>query len=196
MNEASKAHKRRMREDSDDDFPWKEILTSGPGVDAGCGPDKIPLDNIVGFDLPGDANHLSNYFPPESQSVLHSSQLFEHLHNPRAAFADWMKVLKPGGWMIMTVPEAVLYGDMMWTAGPRFNTDHKSTWSVFIKGSPAPIHIYAPYFVNEMAEQHGLTRHLLRLVDDGYDYSKMWMVDQTFPVDGAECFIEMVWEKK
>jgi SAM-dependent methyltransferase len=187
MNESSKAMRRRMKECS---FAWGTIFT-GDGIDVGCGPDKLKFPTCIGFDeVDGDANHLSRYFQPNTFDYLHGSQVLEHMRDPAAALRDWLTIVKPGGYIIQTIPSWELYEGMVWPS--RFNRDHKSTWSMWQKGSPAPIHCKLP----EWLDQFGCKVLLCRLVDDNFDYRVGTSMDQTWvEADGVECWLEFVLQK-
>lgn len=189
-HETSKAMKRRWREDDAGVYPWRRWM-SGCGIDVGAGPDCVP--GFTPFDQAhGDANHLSRYFPVESFDVICSSQCLEHMRDPVAAMHDWMKLIKRGGYSIHTVPLWELYEYMRWPSVT--NPDHKSTWSFWQRGSPAPIHCKLP----EWLDQFGCEILLCRIVDDNYDYHLgMLKVDQTWiSENGVECFGEFVLRKK
>jgi 2-polyprenyl-3-methyl-5-hydroxy-6-metoxy-1,4-benzoquinol methylase len=51
----------------------------------------------------GDLNHPLPR-PAESYDVIVSSEVIEHLENPRATFRDLNRLLKPGGLLIVTTP--------------------------------------------------------------------------------------------
>jgi len=189
--ETRKAMKRRWKEDDAGVYPWRRWF-QGEGVDIGAGNDKVPLLNFIGFDVKdGDANMFSAYFPAGHFDVIHSSQCVEHMLDPAAAIRDWLKALKSGGVMITTVPCWELYEGMVWPS--RSNPDHKSTWSLWQKGSPAPHHCKLP----EWLDQFGCDVKLCRLVDTNYDYSVGTKRDQTWkPEDEVECWIEFVMIKK
>lgn len=189
MNESSKAMRRRLVEDAPG-FSWHEIFR-GRGIDVGCGPDKLPFPDYIGFDTKdGDANHLSDYVPLAWFDYVHGSQVLEHMRDPVAALKDWIILVKPGGYIIQTVPSWELYEGMIWPS--RSNPDHKSTWSMWQKGSPAPIHCKLP----EWLDQFGCEVLLCRLVDDNYDYKVGTSRDQTWvEADGVECFLEFCLRK-
>lgn len=190
MNESSKAMRRRWVEDAQGIFPWRSLF-KGRGIDVGCGQDKIPFDECEPFDQEdGDANELSAYFPDNTFDYLHSSQSLEHMHDPRKALKDWIKIVKPGGHLIVTIPSWELYEGMRWPS--RWNPDHKATFSMSLRGSPAPIHILLPDFLQELAAR----TVLCRLVDTNYDHSIGSTKDQTWDEsDSIEAFIEFVIQK-
>lgn len=193
MREASKAMRRRYIEDSLGVFPWMKLFR-GDGIDVGCGPDKIPFDRCKAFDKEqGDANDLTDYFSPNHFSYLHASQSLEHMVDPEKALRSWIAIVKPRGHIIVSVPSWELYEGMVWPS--RYNPDHKSTWSMWQKGSPAPIHILVPEWLKSFSDVAKVSR--CQLVDNNYDYKIGSKKDQTLHEDlGVEAFIEFVLQKK
>lgn len=191
--ETSKAMLRRMREADALILPWREIFT-GRMLDVGCGDDKLPYDSCVGFDQPdGDANHLSRYFPAESFNVLHGSHVLEHMHDPTAALRDWLTIVKPGGYVVQTVPDWCAYERMQWPS--RYNPDHKSSWSLIYKGSIAPIHCHLPAFLAQFKDVSDIL--LMRYVEENYDWKASPDIDQTWePSQGVEIWNEFVLQKR
>jgi SAM-dependent methyltransferase len=172
-------------------FPWRDIFR-GRGVDVGCGPDQLPFPGCEPFDKEqGDANHLSRHLRHNTFDYLHSSQSLEHMLDPAAALADWLKVLKRGGHAVVTVPSWELYEGMVWPS--RYNPDHKSTFSMSVRGSPAPAHACLPGWLGRFHAEV----LLCRLVDTNYEYAVGVTRDQTWDEsDGVEAFIEFVLRRK
>lgn len=186
MDETKKAMARRLKEPYD----WTHVF-KGRGIDIGCGPDKLPFEECQGFDVEqGDANEISKHFPAETFDYIHASQCLEHMLDPTAALTDWLKILKPGGYAIITVPDFVLYEHLHWPS--IYNPDHKSTWSMILPDSPAPIHIYVPPWLDEKFPECEIMK--LDIIDTDYDYKQIAKVDQTY-VANAEAFIEFVLRK-
>lgn len=189
MNETSKAMRRRWIEDMVGTlaFQWCDVL-AGRGIDVGCGSDPLPLDNVEPFDLAdGDANRLADYFAPASFDYLHSSQCLEHMDSPDVLW-DWLTLVKPGGYAIISVPSWELYEGQIWPS--RFNPDHKSTWSMNALESPAPIHVHVPSW---LARQNQHEPMLIRQLACHYDVRIGARKDQTFvEADGVEPWIEFV----
>lgn len=183
--------RRRWREDLKGEFPWKKMF-AGKGIDIGAGPDPVRVGEVTIFDQQdGDANILTSYFNPGVFDWIHSSQSLEHMHDPRVLW-DWMSLLKPCGYAIVTVPSWELYEGMRWPSV--YNPDHKSTWSMNLRGSMAPIHIHVPSFINSRPD---IGKPILaRQLDENYDY-KVWVNrDQTWiESDGVEPWIEFVIQK-
>jgi SAM-dependent methyltransferase len=188
MNEASKAMRRRMEEDRLGIFNWQDIF-SGRGIDVGCGNDKIPYNTCIAFDMEhGDANYLSKYFT-DRFDYLHASQCLEHMHNPFEAILEWIKVVKRGGYLIVSIPDWDLYEGNKWPS--RYNPDHKSTWSFIHESSPAKHHVNIYKFLDYLKPYCYPKR--VMLVDTNYDYSLGSNVDQTFiESNDVEAFIELV----
>lgn len=194
MRECSKAMRRRYVEDFTGVFPWMPIFQLGRSLDVGCSDDKVPYDNFEGFDLEqGDANILSMYFKPKTFYVIHGSQIAEHLHNPKKSLRDWLTLLIPGGYLIITVPDYERYEGKQFPS--RFNEDHKGVWSMDILSSYSPLYIHLPSFLKEFEDLADIK--LCRLIDTNYDYKVGTNIDQTFfESDNVECFLEFVLQRK
>lgn len=190
--ETKKATRRRAREAATGFFPWREVFR-GRIIDVGCGDSPLPFEGAIGFDTPnGDANHLSRYFEPGSFDLIHGSHVLEHMHDPRAALHDWLTLVKPGGYVVQTVPDWVAYERMQWPS--RFNGDHKSSWSMIYRGSIAPIHIHIPTFLAEFSDVAEV--RLARYVEENFDWKVPLDVDQTWKEeDGVEIWNEFVLRK-
>lgn len=193
MKETSKAMERRMGRNEGGEVDWKTVFT-GSGIDIGPGDDPLAIDGVTLFDKEqGDANRLDEYFPSDHFNYLHASQSLEHMHDPLDALLRWIKVLKPGGWLVITVPDWCLYEGMIWPS--RFNGDHKSSWSGYLRGSPAPIHVYVPDLLRLLRDVASFKDWTL--VDTNYNYSMGARADQTIRFeDRVEAFIEILIRKK
>jgi SAM-dependent methyltransferase len=128
--EASKTNKIRGKE-----FAVKYL--QGSVLDIGAGGDLV-CDWARSFDIEdGDANNITDYISAESYDVVHSSHCLEHMFNPTEAILGWWSVVKPGGYMIIVVPEENLYEQGAWP--PIFNQDHKSTFRLGGETSWSPV---------------------------------------------------------
>jgi SAM-dependent methyltransferase len=193
MKESSKAMERRLS--SEKRLLFSEIFKNA-GIDIGAGDDLIKVDgSVVGFDMEdGDANQLHEYFPEESFDFIHASQCLEHMRDPKAALESWLKVLRKDGYAVISVPSWELYEGMIWPS--RFNPDHKSTWSLWQKGSPAPTHVWLPEFL-EYFTMFDYKLIYCELIDTNYNYKIGTSVDQTYPYENrVEAFIEFVLRKR
>lgn len=92
-------------------FSGDNIIEVGYAGLGGC----VPItENAIGIDTgyPGyDGLHLP--FPDKSQDTVYSSHCLEHIPDSRAALADWFRVLKEGGYLIVAVPHQQLYEKKM-----------------------------------------------------------------------------------
>jgi SAM-dependent methyltransferase len=117
LAETAKAYSRRMREG------FFESFCNGNGLDVGYGGDLL-ADNCQGWDFEhGDAQFLKEI------DILHydfvySSHTLEHMLKPDVALKNWWRVVKPGGYLILYVPDRELY-EKKKSLPSRWNYDHK-----------------------------------------------------------------------
>ncbi|MBV5346213.1 MAG: methyltransferase domain-containing protein, partial [Rhodoferax sp.] len=67
---------------------------------------------------------------------VHSSHCLEHMRDVREALKNWIRIVKPGGFLILTVPDEDLYEQGQWPS--RFNTDHKWSFTIHKERSTMP----------------------------------------------------------
>jgi SAM-dependent methyltransferase len=149
---------------------WPEhvvALLRGEGIDIGCGSDPI-LPHVECFDqAQGDANQISRYVRKKYDFVF-SSHCLEHMHDPRKALAEWYSILKPGGHLIVLVPDEDLYE--LGAFPSLFNADHKSTFTISKTRSWSP----CSYNLLDLARGlPGAETVSLELQDHGYDRKMM-----------------------
>ena len=122
----------------------------GLGIDVGGGPDSLALfaelfpliRNVVTYDTPqGDAQKLANV-GDGSFDFLFSSNCLEHLDDPAEALSNWIRVVRPGGHLVVTVPDEDLYEQGVWPS--TYNPHHKATFTICKKASwsPASINLF------------------------------------------------------
>jgi SAM-dependent methyltransferase len=108
----------------------------GHGIDVGGGHDSLALfvelfpliRNVVIYDAPqGDAQKLANV-DDESFDFLFSSHCLEHVRDPVEGLDNWIRVVRPGGHLVISVPDEDLYEQGTWPS--TFNSDHKMTFTV------------------------------------------------------------------
>ena len=108
----------------------------GDGIDIGCGEDSLvrmapflPLIRSVrSWDTPdGDAMDMAGV-ANDSFDFVHSSHCLEHLGDPYVSMANWIRICKPGGHLVITVPDEDLYEQGVWPS--TFNPDHKWTFTI------------------------------------------------------------------
>ncbi|MBK9609072.1 MAG: class I SAM-dependent methyltransferase [Betaproteobacteria bacterium] len=98
----------------------------GRVIDIGAGRDLVSA-SAERFDIDdGDANFISRFRPAGAYDAVHSSHCLEHMHDPPAALREWWSLVKPGGYLILVVPDEDLYEQGIWPS--IFNRDHKATF--------------------------------------------------------------------
>jgi len=91
------------------------------------------------YDAPqGDAQKLANV-DDESFDFLFSSHCLEHMRDPVESLANWIRVVRRGGHLIISVPDEDLYEQGVWPS--TFNSDHKLTFTVCKKTSWSPVSV-------------------------------------------------------
>lgn len=137
--EQSKAAKRRYSCGA-----FHNRFFAGDGIDIGSGSD--PLGRYAGgfarmrscrsWDVEdGDASLLEEV-EDNSFDFLHSSHCLEDLEDVRLALENWIRVVKPGGHLVISVPDEDMYEQGVWPS--RFNRGHKWTFTVCKKESWSP----------------------------------------------------------
>ena len=197
MKETQKAQTRRAVDKS---FDWNTVF-SGEGLDVGSGDNPLcdcrPVigdsDKAVSFDLPdGAGDDLRDRFLARRFDFIHGSNVLEHALSAGVMLRSWIGCLKPGGYIVATVPDWELYEKKTWPS--RWNAGHRSTWSMdIVHGSPH--HHKLPEWISHHFEG-SVSVLLCRLVDTNYDHNLGPDVDQTFDFDkGVECCIEFVLQR-
>jgi SAM-dependent methyltransferase len=154
MNETAKT--RRL-------FSPRELaLLSGRGIDIGCGTEPI-VPNAQPFDVQdGDANDITRFVEGPFDFV-YSSHCLEHMKDARAAVREWWKLVKPGGHLVVIVPDEDLYEQGFWPS--RFNRDHKWTFTIAKSTSWSPVSINLLDLVQDLP---GAVVQDIRLQDSAY----------------------------
>lgn len=193
MKECSKSIARRMR---DPNF-YRHYFV-GDGVDIGGKPDPLALyaelfprmGTVRTWDREdGDAQEMPGV-ADGTFDFVHSSHCLEHLVDPRAGLAAWLRVVKPGGFVVCTVPDEDLYeqGEFPST----FNRDHKWTFTIMKKASWSPRSMNVLELVAALGPQCAPVK--VELLDASYRY-ELPRFDQTLTPVG-ECGIEFILRKR
>ncbi|MEI7819984.1 MAG: methyltransferase domain-containing protein [Verrucomicrobiota bacterium] len=131
MYENSKALMRRL---FDSRFATRYFV--GHGIDIGAGPDSLRqyaeqfpgMRGCRDWDLKdGDAQLLAT-IADVSLDFAHSSHCLEHMRDPREALHHWLRVLKPGGYLVVMIPDEDMYEQGVFPS--TFNPDHKWTFTM------------------------------------------------------------------
>lgn len=157
--EAAKTNKIRTND-------FFSLYFTGRVVDIGCGDDLV-VAHAEPFDLPqGDAQNILDYLEAESYDCVHSSHCLEHMKDPVAALSQWWALVKPGGYMVIVVPDEELYEQGFFPS--LFNLDHKATFRL----SKYPPLTSRSFAIDLMVSE--LPNALLMSAerqDEGYDYN-------------------------
>ena len=193
MKECSKSIARRL---SDPNFSNRYFV--GQGIDIGGKPDPLALyagmfsrmQAVRTWDWEdGDAQQLASV-ADESLDFVHSSHCLEHLVDPREGLSHWFRVLKPGGHLVVTVPDEDLYEQGVFPS--TFNRDHKWTFTIWKPVSWCDRSINVLDLVREL----GARAELLRVEQLSATYRfDIPRYDQTLTPVG-ECGIEFVVRKR
>lgn len=117
---------------------YEKSLVQGSIIDIGCGSDPISPSARC-FDVDdGDANYITKFIH-ETYDCVYSSHCLEHMVDARLALEEWWKLVKPGGHLILTVPDEDLYEQGEFPS--RFNSDHKWTFTISKRCSWSPVSI-------------------------------------------------------
>lgn len=188
MDEKTKATVRRKQ-----DWRFSNRWLVGRGIDVGCGPDPLTpedfpkITEVVPYDR--ELGHQDGQFLPEIKDAefdfVHSSHCLEHLVNTRSALTNWLRVLKPGGFIVCTIPEEFLYEFGRWPS--QYNPDHKISFTMrSLPVIPSSLNIASLLWKLPVDLEH------LTLLTEGWDKAKAGQ-DQT--LGPAECAIEFVIRK-
>lgn len=175
----------------------------GDGIDIGAGDDCLwnyrdafpNMTSCKGWDLEdGDAQFMKGV-PDNHYDFVHSSHCLEHLWDPNESLKNWIRILKPGGHLVILVPDEDTYEQGVWPSN--FNGDHKTTWTTYKKESWSPnsnnIFDGLAFFANIAYPIK------VELIDHKFDYSRE-RFDQTDerldPNAFSESSIEFVLRKK
>ena len=157
--ESRKALSRRVREG------YFEKYLVGDGIDIGCGDDPVTPHCMRWDREQGDAQTLPGLLP-ESFDWVYSSHCLEDLPDPQRALLRWWEVLRPGGYLLVVVPDEDLYEQGFWPS--RFNPAHRWTFTAHKSESWSPASIRFTDIISPLP-RHKLV--WLRTCDYGYDYT-------------------------
>ena len=109
----------------------------GNGLDLGFGGDPITPNAIrvdfpnpysetagAGVQLGGDCRNLA-WFRDETLDFVYSSHLLEDFEDTEAVLKEWLRVLKPKGFLIIFCPDEQIYRQHCAATGQYYNQCHK-----------------------------------------------------------------------
>lgn len=193
MKECSKSITRRLH---DSNFSSRYFV--GRGLDIGGKPDPLGLyselfcrmGEVRTWDWEdGDAQFLADISDGEFDFV-HSSHCLEHLVKPAEGLRNWFRVVREGGYLVITVPDEDLYEQGQFPS--TYNRDHKWSFTIFKLKS------WSNYSINlfDMVRELGSAVEVIKIEQLSASYRfDLPRFDQTLtPV--AECGIELVIRKR
>lgn len=193
MKETTRSVHRRLH-----DARFVNTYFKGSGIDIGAGQDSLgkymqqfPLiSNLMPWDLEnGDATTL-NTVADETFNFVHSSHCLEHLTDPHLAFQNWIRVCKPGGHLVITIPDEDLYEQGRY---PSVFTDaHITSWTISKNQSWSPISRNVFDLLNSFRSQIEILK--VELINGMYMYDST-LFDQTLYGE-SECAIEIIVRKR
>jgi predicted SAM-dependent methyltransferase len=189
MNECSKSSRRRYYNSN------FQRYFRGQGIDVGAGSDSLGryqqqwqgITSVRPWDVSdGDAEYLATV-EDNSYDFLHASHCLEHLDNPYTALINWQRVVKPGGYLVITVPDEDLYEQGHWPS--LWSNQHYHSFTIYKANSTMPKSIN----VLDMLRAYPQLKILkVELIDDFYTLGLA--VDQTLGAN-AECAIEIILQR-
>lgn len=193
MKECSKAIQRRL---ADSNFTRRYFV--GAGIDIGGKPDPLALytelfplmSSVKTWDWEdGDAQDMPGVVEC-TYDFVHSSHCLEHLVDPRAGLRNWLRIVRPGGHLVITVPDEDLYEQGVFPS--TFNQDHKWTFTIYKAVSWSDHSLNVLDLVRELGQEAELVRVEQLSATYRFDLPRF---DQTLTPVG-ECRIEFVIRKR
>ena len=193
MQETSKALIRRLS-----DVRYVNRYFVGSGVDIGAGDDPLSryqqqfplMTELRAWDIQDGDAQLMSTVADESYDFVHSSHCLEHLNDPYEAFTNWIRICRPGGYIVTTIPEEDMYEQGQWPS--TYNGEHKTSWTIGKTESWSPVSNNLLAFLFGFLDQVEVIR--VEKVDGAYQY-QVPRIDQTaFGI--SECAIEFIVRKR
>lgn len=193
MKECSKSISRRL---ADSNFVNRYFV--GHGVDIGGKPDPLRLyqqlfcqmRSVKTWDLEDGDAQVMDGVPDGHFDFVHSSHCLEHLHDPFVGLVSWLRVVRPGGHVVVTVPDEDLYEQGVFPSS--FNRDHKWTFTIYKTASWSVRSLNVVDLVCRLGDVAELVR--VEQLSSTYRFD-LPRFDQTLTPVG-ECGIEFVIRKR
>jgi SAM-dependent methyltransferase len=198
MNETSKSIFRKL---NDSRYATRYLV--GHGIDIGAGQDSLnqyleffPLaKSCRSWDLDDGDAQLLNSISDNVFDFVHSSHCLEHMADPIVALNNWLRVLRPGGHLIILVPDEDLYEQGIFPS--IFNSDHKHSFTIYKKESWSNFSLNLIDLLSKTISNTKIIK--IELLDSTFRYNfsdsnNAKNIDQSMTPVG-ECSIEMVIKK-
>jgi predicted SAM-dependent methyltransferase len=113
-----------------------DLYFIGHGIDIGCGDDLLNknifknITDIHAYDVITDKNYDANScddIEDNKYDFVYSSHCLEHMKDPYTSYKNWIRICKPGGYLVVAVPHEIFYEKCIWPS--LFNFDHKTSWT-------------------------------------------------------------------
>ena len=189
MYESSKCYERRILNGD-----YKKYIT-GDIIDIGAAPDpvKSPFGVTREWNLEhGDAQYLAT-LRDNSFDCVYSSHCLEHMVDVEVSLRNWVRVLKPKGFLYIVVPDYDLYEKGKWPS--RYNSDHRYSFSINKTRDDVrrDNHFNVCLDIRYIFKQLHVEVKKIELEDSNFDYSR-FEEDQT--LGNAESQILIVAQKE
>lgn len=192
MKELSKSIPRRLR---DPNFFRRYFV--GNGVDIGGKPDPLALyrelfpmmHSVKVWDLEDGDAQLMESVNDNAFDFVHSSHCLEHLHDPVEGLRNWLRIVRPGGYVIALVPDEDLYEQGVFPSAN--NLDHKHSFTIYKQKSWCPKSINLLSLFGSLGPNARVEK--IELLNSTFRY-ELPRYDQTLTPIG-ECAIEFVLRK-
>lgn len=175
MNETSKLIEKRTR------LGYYDKYFVGRGLEIGGWNDPLKVNGkpIQQHTLPDGSTHKLN-FKNNELDFLYASHVLEHFSNTLEVLKEWLRVVKPGGYVYFAVPDFTLYEKNIWPS--MFNPAHKQFFDVN----------KLVFMVEGLLDIADI--EFCRLEDNNFNYSLKYDIDQTR--GNASCQIDCCLRKK
>ena len=189
MYESTKWYEKRLANGDYKKYINGDILDIGAGTD----PVKSPFGITREWDLPhGDGQYLAGILD-NSVDCVYSSHSLEHMVDIEITLTNWIRVLKPKGYLYMVIPDYDLYEKGKWPS--KYNPDHKHSFS--INKTRADVgrqnHWNICFDIFPILKKLNVEIKEVKLGDFGFDYNN-FEEDQT--LGNAESHILIVAQKR
>jgi SAM-dependent methyltransferase len=190
--ETSKSMVRRMY-----DIRFATRYFVGRGIDIGAGNDGLSnfkdffpgIQEVRDWDWHDGDAQLMQGIEDNTYDFVHSSHCLEHLLNPYEGLSNWIRICRPGGHLVILVPDEDLYEQGQFPS--TFNGDHKCTFTIFKKESWSPVSVNLMNLLASFGDQIKTLK--IELLDATYRY-RAPRYDQTYD-DIADSAVEIILKK-
>ena len=170
----------------------------GDGIDIGAGKDPLSkyyqqfplMTSLNAYDWEDGDSQFMEGVPDNHFDFVHSSHCLEHVNDPLEAFTNWIRICKPGGHLIIMVPDEDLYEQGVWPSN--FNPDHKYSFTILKKESWCPASLNVLDFLYQFRDKIEVLK--IELINGAHIYDE-YRWDQTFH-SISESNIEIIVRKR